>query len=325
MALHDKQLSDVFAEHHIDAERIWSMVRGECPVAANLISSDFDADRIDYLLRTSHHSGVPYGAIDIDYLLTQLRVRGDRICITPKAVGAMDHFLLSRFFDYQQIAFSKAVVGFERCLQALIAEMLAAGQLDLSPTWVRNEIASGTWALRDESWLSAEMREFALESKDPYIKRMGEAVLQRRQLPLIGECVVVANDTSHFAEHQHYTQRALSTIAAGAGLDPKSLLMWSTSVRITKVGASIPVSDIMEGSGSDGIAQLVPVLYEDEDGSQERIVPIVDVDSSLMKLVADASYQAIRVFALVDERDRPLRQKLQKLAKQELLFFNNCA
>ena len=45
------------------------------PRFANLVSSDLDADRIDYLMRTAHYTGLPYGSVDLAYLLSQLRFR----------------------------------------------------------------------------------------------------------------------------------------------------------------------------------------------------------------------------------------------------------
>ncbi len=67
----DSELQELLARYGYRPEEIYSVfIREQPPRFANLISSDLDADRIDYLLRTAHHTGLPYGSVDVDYLLT---------------------------------------------------------------------------------------------------------------------------------------------------------------------------------------------------------------------------------------------------------------
>jgi HD superfamily phosphohydrolase len=116
------------------------------PRLTNLISSDLDADRIDYLLRTAHHTGLPYGSVDIDYFLSQMRVdERDRICITPRALRTADHFLLSRYFDYQQVPYHKTVAALELVLKDVIAELLEQEKIDGSAEWVSRTVVNGEW------------------------------------------------------------------------------------------------------------------------------------------------------------------------------------
>ncbi|HAT5959816.1 TPA: HD domain-containing protein, partial [Legionella pneumophila] len=65
-----------------------------------LIASQLDVDRLDYLLRDSHFCGVPYGNIDLQWIIScmkQQEINGDTvICITPKGIGAIEHYILSR-------------------------------------------------------------------------------------------------------------------------------------------------------------------------------------------------------------------------------------
>lgn len=65
-----------------------------------LISSQLDVDRLDYLLRDSHFCGVPYGKIDLKWIISCMRleeINGNKVtCITPKGIGAIEHYILSR-------------------------------------------------------------------------------------------------------------------------------------------------------------------------------------------------------------------------------------
>ncbi len=101
----DVEISDVLSQAGFDPSNIARIFTREGPLKfANLISSDLDADRLDYLARTAKHTGLPYGNTDIDYLVEHLCVDDNdppRICLDGKALRSAEHMLLARYFDYQ--------------------------------------------------------------------------------------------------------------------------------------------------------------------------------------------------------------------------------
>lgn len=109
----------------ISPQRVYRIfTRESTEIFTNLVSSDLDADRIDYLLRTAHHTGLPYGSVDLDYLLSQMQLdEQDVLCIKPHAVRAADHFLLSRVFSYglplTMLAFSRRSGSFPSLPKAI--------------------------------------------------------------------------------------------------------------------------------------------------------------------------------------------------------------
>jgi hypothetical protein len=92
----DPEITEILHKFKIEPTSVSAIFnRSQPDTLTNLISSDLDADRIDYLLRTAYFSGLPYGGIDLEYLLTQLRLdKEGRLCLTRKAICAADHFLL---------------------------------------------------------------------------------------------------------------------------------------------------------------------------------------------------------------------------------------
>jgi len=110
------------------AHQIAAMFEGALDTKyGTLVSSELDADRLDYLMRSSQSTGLPYGHFDRDYIIQNLAVdREEKVCLLPKAIRAADHFVLCRSFDYLQVIFHKTVVGFEemlkRCIQYLIEQ-----------------------------------------------------------------------------------------------------------------------------------------------------------------------------------------------------------
>ena len=69
-----------------------------------LISSEIDCDRLDYLLRDSYNTGIKYGLIDLERIISALTFSPDgNIAIKPKGVIAIEHFLVLRNLMYKTI------------------------------------------------------------------------------------------------------------------------------------------------------------------------------------------------------------------------------
>lgn len=94
------------------------------PIYSLLISSDMDVDRMDYLMRDAHETGVSYGFIDVDRLIRTLIVTEGHLAIEDKGRQALENFLLARYHMYQVIYYHKTVVGFELMLQRIYEKLM---------------------------------------------------------------------------------------------------------------------------------------------------------------------------------------------------------
>src|SRR3954452_13715168 len=77
----------------------------------DLLSSQLDADRLDYLLRDNLMTGSQYGDYDLGWLLHALTVdtASDRLAVTFKGVSAVEAYLQSRYHMYRNVYFHKVV------------------------------------------------------------------------------------------------------------------------------------------------------------------------------------------------------------------------
>lgn len=95
------------------------------PILHQLVSSELDCDRMDYLLRDSYFCGVSYGNYDLDWLLDNLEtcVIDDRafLGINERAVVTFDDFLLSRYHMFMMVYFHYRSVALEQLLYKYFA------------------------------------------------------------------------------------------------------------------------------------------------------------------------------------------------------------
>lgn len=103
-----------------------------------VVSSSFDADRLDYLQRDRLMTGTHAGAIDFDWLMEHVRVRRVSIeapdeddpdappvqvptfCLDSKALPAAEQFLHARYTLHEQVYFHKV----KRCVEHMVSELL---------------------------------------------------------------------------------------------------------------------------------------------------------------------------------------------------------
>lgn len=85
-----------------------------------LVSSQLDTDRLDYLRRDSFFTGVSEGAIGVDRIIAMLNVAEDQLVVQEKGIYSIENFLNARRLMYWQVYLHKTAVSAERMLVNLI-------------------------------------------------------------------------------------------------------------------------------------------------------------------------------------------------------------
>ena len=100
------------------------------PFYSLIISSDLDVDRIDYLMRDAHATGVSYGSIDVERLVRTITSDKDEshIAVEEKGRQALENFLMARYHMYQTVYYHKTVVCFDLILQRIYEELIRRGK-----------------------------------------------------------------------------------------------------------------------------------------------------------------------------------------------------
>lgn len=97
----------------------------------HIISGQMDADRMDYLLRDSHHLGVRYGVFDLERVINTIcAVRGGdqnlTIGIHEDGYHAVEGLILARYYMFTQVYFHKTRVAYDHHIQEAIRAILNA-------------------------------------------------------------------------------------------------------------------------------------------------------------------------------------------------------
>ena len=120
----------------IHAESIAALLEGKTGAAEtlfwrDLITGQLDADRMDYLLRDSLHTGARSGAFDLDRIVSTIvaiprqdQDRPPRLGISEGGVHSAESLVLARYFMFTQVYFHKTRIAYDQHLQEALKAML---------------------------------------------------------------------------------------------------------------------------------------------------------------------------------------------------------
>jgi len=115
--------------------RVAALVEGTFQPAflAQLVSSQLDVDRMDYLLRDSLMTGAKYGNFDLEWIINAIEVdeRADRIYVSARGLYAVEEYLQARYYMFRQVYFHRTLRSAEAVLRSALRralELIAAGE-----------------------------------------------------------------------------------------------------------------------------------------------------------------------------------------------------
>ena len=110
------------------AENVASIIRGDFrPMAlAQLVSSQLDVDRMDYLLRDSLMTGAKYGIYDVEWIIKSLEIdeENDRLYVSARGIFAVEDYLQARYYMFRQVYFHRTLRSAETVLRSLLRRAL---------------------------------------------------------------------------------------------------------------------------------------------------------------------------------------------------------
>ncbi len=86
-----------------------------------LVSSQLDMDRLDYLKRDGYYTGVVESSVATERIISMLNVADDQVVVEEKGIYSIENFLSSRRLMYWQVYLHKATLSSEAIMRAIIA------------------------------------------------------------------------------------------------------------------------------------------------------------------------------------------------------------
>jgi uncharacterized protein len=166
-----------------------------------LVASQLDMDRLDYLCRDSFFTGVAEGIVGIDRIIKMLNVWNDQLAVDYKGIYSVEKFLIARRLMYWQVYFHKTVVSAEFLLIKILErakELYAAGhavfttpslKIFMLSTFSERNFSQNLWiegknildwyALLDDNDILTSVKEWQ-SHPDPVLSKLADSLINRK-------------------------------------------------------------------------------------------------------------------------------------------------
>ncbi len=149
------------------------------PLVWQLVTSQLDCDRLDYLMRDSYFTGTTYGRIDLERILMALRYdpASQQLVVARKGIAAIEHYLSVRYFMYAQVYNHPKNLAATWILQQAIhraRQQLQTGNLEADATvraWLSddcNQLSLGQYLAADDHVFSYHLQRWE-QASDPLL------------------------------------------------------------------------------------------------------------------------------------------------------------
>ena len=167
-------LTDVIEAQGYDSNELSGLAVGKSGSSTQrflgqIISSSFDVDKMDFVVRDSYHTGAGYGFVDVFRLIYTMDILEGNLAVDITALPALESLILARFESFRAIYFHRAC----RAVQMMLLRALESAKDDLQILGIQNPNQYLEW---DDS------RVWSVLVQNPESKEILRDLLQRKLL-----------------------------------------------------------------------------------------------------------------------------------------------
>lgn len=260
----------------------------EDKLVISLISSQIDADRMDYLLRDAYYTGVSYGQFDMERILRVMRPTKDQIVIKSTGMHAVEDYIMSRYQMYWQVYFHPVTRSAEVILTKIFhrAKYLYQNnyQFKMEPTLLTS-LFKGDVKLKDYLQLDESVINFYFQrwqsEKDEILSDLCTRFMERKLFKYV----------EYDPEEQEQQYEHLRQLFLEANIDPDYYLVIDSS-------KDLPYDVYRSGGGR------VPIFLQMPSGEEKELSThsiIVDAISGKTREDHKLYYPIEKIEALEDK------------------------
>ncbi|HIJ54369.1 MAG TPA: HD domain-containing protein [Planctomycetes bacterium] len=290
---------------------------------SKLIHSSFDIDRWDYLLRDSYATGVPYGHIDINYLLNNLKVSPQKVVgFSDKALPAVEHFLLARFFMQRTVYYHKTIYGMEEACRQLLRRLRDRdGEHYGVPTdgeAVKNLVTSGDLRMFTDAFVDNIIQR-AVDDEDSVVRALAKSIQSRRPPALLKKVPVCEETESQYHAGKTFIQNCKAKLRDLADefqiplqqfllCEPKSTIVKHHKGPTFGQAAQMKPDQIKEKASEEEEEDIKIFVGDDEEPTS-----LMDIEHSLVVKYANYFFQMFRLYVVYEDKDDVVTQLREKV------------
>lgn len=326
LVIQKTEIIDILKKKFTDDDifRIHSIIAGiEPSPEKDIIHSELDADKFDYLTRDSSQTGVTYGVFDAEQIIRHLKLSDEGELIAgEKSKRAVEHYLMSRYFLYSQVIYHKTVASFN-----LMAAQVYKGLLERGIAWSYKDLLDKfddthqpSYLLFDDEYFFNKMKEIdkgkielpnngSYSVCDDELKTFIHMVLNRKRLKLVEEKQELSHkETQNKARKtKEFSDPVVSNICTEAGIKRWWFIMDEINVQPTKINPYRSLGNDSDFSAENEAIKVQTTYYDQEGNEQKKTIFLIEDESSIIKPLSFYQLNINRVYT----KDEEYKEKLK--------------
>lgn len=306
----------------LDPEEIAKIIRGQHGrVAYNqLIHSSLDMDRMDYLVRDSLGTGVPYGRIDLHYILSNLDVTDDgEVVIAHKAAAAAEHFVVARYFMYKAVYMHKTIFGFEALLRHILFLLKEHGAIYRDGAEIEKMVLTDKFLKFHDGYVDELVDKYADDTAPPDVAPLCTALAKRKPPKLVHEVAVLSDQSqdtpTNYALFVKDRANRISELETRYGIE-RTRWIWEDpkDIKFESLGPFISISEAVDVRPEE-TAELIRIKHKDG-----RIAPLVENPHSILHHLSKLRMRMSRLYVVgpvEDDKFAEIQQEVSSWAKED--------
>jgi HD superfamily phosphohydrolase len=319
-----------------EVARIIAGTSGEA-LYLQLLDSDYDCDRLDFVARDAFLTGVNYGHIDLEYFIENLAIRNDPADSTHRmsrvlainrrrAMHTLEHYLTARYYMYSQVVYHCTIKSLELIAKALFWELARKGVVYENYRGIQEIIPSPDFLFFDDTYFWRAVRECvsAPTGQDDYVRELCARLINKRPLKLVKEYRKIWDRIEESGDGEYnrlsallFNKRQFAEFCRYVGVDLSDLVVEEIPVGVVPIGPDLKLSSLIKGGWQRVTDDLrrAPRLYNEEDNSPLRL--IIEEPGSIVEQMSRTELRIIRIF-LTDDDDQKaarLREEINEWTK----------
>jgi HD superfamily phosphohydrolase len=211
---------------------------------SQLVSSQLDCDRMDYLLRDSLMTGAKYGIYDSEWVLHALRIddQSNRVYVEAKGLYAIEEYLQARYYMFRQVYFHRTLRSAEAVLVSTLnraRELIGQNALGFrmlgsafEKMLMGEEVSTSEYLKLDDTDLTFHLKQWTQDA-DPVLSDLASRFIHRKLFKAIDLDIATGRAESFLARAEQVIRRA--------GFDPEYYLVLDRAADIPYYGYYSPV------------------------------------------------------------------------------------
>ena len=218
----------------------------------NVISSELDADKMDYLLRDSYFAGVKYGQYDLEQIIESCRINKDRnatsLVISNQGIYALEQLLLARYHMTQQVYWHKVSLISNQMIIRGITLAIEEGNTQMTELYQYDENDKENFIQRYLNYHDEKVIDLLKKCPQNKAREIFERLYHRKLFKMVAELPLKEVDDARAssrllkmenAQKQQWEQE----IAKHLGIDEADVIVHKCQIRDPDYGSRSKILD----------------------------------------------------------------------------------